>query len=170
MDSVNAYVVFAHAPAVDQNRPKNLPPPNPTMDPYEAARTAVKVADGSVFMGRTIRVDSAVKGKEKGAADAEMAGDPKATVFVGNLDFASKEEDLRAFFEALMVQEKGAPGEGDEEDEEGEEGKGKEVKRKSKAWVRRVRIIRDKDTLLGKGFGYVQFTVRIHPFCKAGTY
>ena len=58
------------------------------------------------------------KGKGKGKV-AELEGveiteDPKATIFVGNLDFACKEEDVRAFFEKLMVEEKGAPGKNEE--------------------------------------------------------
>lgn len=151
VDSVNAYVVFAH-PVPTENWPKNLPPPRPVMNPYEAAKLAVKAADGSEFLGRTIRLDLAVKGKGKAvdAADVELAGDPKATVFVGNLDFACKEQDVRAFFEGLMVAERGAPPAG--EDVEGAK----------TTWVKRVRIIRDKDTLLGKGFGYVQFLVRLN--------
>jgi nucleolar protein 12 len=31
-----------------------------------------------------------------------LVGDPKLSVFVGNLDFASKEEDLRVFFEGVV--------------------------------------------------------------------
>ena len=90
-----------------------------------------------------------------------MAGDPKATLFVGNLEFTSKEEDLRAFFESVVVAERGKPGEkgdddeSDSESEEEDEGK----KDKPRTWVKRVRIIRDKDTQLGKGFAYVQFVV-----------
>lgn len=138
-----------------ENRPKNLPPPKPVMDPYEAAKTVIKAADGSVFMERTIRVDFARKDKTKSldVADAEMAGDPKATIFVGNLDFASKEEDVRAFFEALVVAERGQPPESSVESGDAA------VTNKRPAWVKRVRVIRDKDTLLGKGFCYVQFIV-----------
>lgn len=148
------------------------------MDPYEAAKLAIKEADGSLFNGHTIRVDTAAKGKGKGkvggvgAAGTDLVGDPKATVFVGSLDFASKEEDVRAFFEKLMVEEKGVPGAGEnneaEEDEEEEEDDDEEEEGKATtkgppraAWVKRVRIIRDKDTLLGKGFCYVQFTVSL---------
>lgn len=148
VDSVNAYVVFAH-PVPTENWPKNLPMPKPAMNPFEAAKAVVKKADGSVFMERTIRVDSATKGKGKisDAMDAELAGDPKTTVFVGSLDFASKEEDVRAFFEGLIVAERGQPRAEDNGN--------------SSTWVKRVRVIRDKDTLLGKGFGYVQFIVGI---------
>ena len=90
-----------------------------------------------------------------------MAGDPKATLFGGNLEVTSKEEDLRAFFESVVVAERGMPGEksgddeSDSESDQEEEGK----KDKPRTWVKRVRIIRDKDTQLGKGFAYVQFVV-----------
>ena len=101
--------------------------------------------------------------------EGAMAGDPKATVFVGNLEFTSKEEDLRAFFETLVCEERGKPGEkrGDESDEEDDESEsdvddddgGAKDSSKPRAWVKRVRIIRDRDTQLGKGFAYVQFVV-----------
>ncbi|KAI0720590.1 hypothetical protein C8T65DRAFT_567599, partial [Cerioporus squamosus] len=175
VDAVNAYVVFAHPPSAESlaARPANLPPPAPVMDPYEAARTCAEKCDGSVFLERTLRVDVVKKGVVSGAggegapaATGEaMAGDPKATVFVGNLDFASKEEDLRAFFEALVCGERGKPeeraGSDDEESEEDEEDeKAKDGAKKPRTWVKRVRIIRDRDTQLGKGFAYVQFVDR----------
>lgn len=119
------------------------------MDPYEAARLAVEKCNGTVFMGRTIRVDSlgrpADDNGKQSALSSPFAGDPKSTVFVGNLDFASKEEDVRAFFESLLTAERGAPSQ-----------EGSDV---TTRWVSRVRIVRDKDTQLGKGFAYVQFTV-----------
>ena len=120
------------------------------------ARAAVAAADGSVFLGRTLRVDAVAK------EAAEERGDPRRTVFVGNLDFATKDEDLRVFFEGVVSAERGPPGESeessDEEEEEDEGEKGAEGA-KAKTWVRHVRVVRDKDTQLGKGFAYVEFAV-----------
>ena len=65
--------------------------------------------------------------------------DPKKSLFVGGLDYAAKEEDVRVFFEELVKTERGSK----------EDGK----------WVTGVRIVRDKETQLGKGFGYVHFAV-----------
>ncbi|KAG2147397.1 uncharacterized protein EDB93DRAFT_1085496 [Suillus bovinus] len=148
-DSVNAYVVFAY-PSPAKERPSNLPPPAPVMDPHEAARLAVEKCNGTVFMDRTIRVDSLGRpadsiGKQS-ALSGTFAGDPKSSVFVGNLDFASKEEDLRVFFESLITAERGPPN---------------QALDTPKNWVSRVRIVRDKETQLGKGFAYVQFTDRV---------
>ncbi|KAH0585782.1 hypothetical protein H2248_007075 [Termitomyces sp. 'cryptogamus'] len=152
-DTVNAYIVFAH-PVPAENRPKNLPPPPPVLDPYEAARQAVRACDGSTFMDRVIRVDLVgrkVLPKLDEEADVDIVGaDPKSTVFVGNLDFASKEEDLRAFFEGIVTSERGTPPAGERDTEAG-------GIKKANSWVVRVRIVRDKDTQLGKGFAYVQF-------------
>lgn len=143
------------------------------LDPYEAAKLAVKNADGSVFEGRVIRVDFVGdskgvigKGKDKdkgergeegivGGEKAFKDADPKSTLFVGNLDLGSQEEDLRAFFESLMKTERGEPSSSDIPDDGN--------KNTSKRWVTHVRIIRDKDTQLGKGFGYVQFIVSSFP-------
>ncbi|KAG1882810.1 hypothetical protein F4604DRAFT_1743147 [Suillus subluteus] len=148
-DSVNAYVVFAYPPP-PKERPSNLPPLLPVMDPHDAARLAVETCNGTVFMDRTIRVDSLGKpadsiGKQS-ALLGTFAGDPKSSVFVGNLDFASKEEDLRIFFESLITAERGPPS---------------QALDAPKHWVSRVRIVRDKETQLGKGFAYVQFTDRV---------
>jgi nucleolar protein 12 len=101
-------------------------------------------------MDRTIHVDSLGRpidniGKQS-ALLGTFAGDPKSSVFVGNLDFASKEEDLRIFFESLMTAEHGPPCQASDA---------------PKHWVSRVRIVQDKETQLGKGFTYVQFTVSI---------
>ncbi|EIW59245.1 uncharacterized protein TRAVEDRAFT_147166 [Trametes versicolor FP-101664 SS1] len=163
VDAVNAYVVFAHPPPPGSH-PANLPPPAPVMDPHAAAAECAEKADGSIFEGRTLRVDLVKKDTSAGAAGSKpgtMVGDPKATIFVGSLDFASKEEDLRAFFESVVKAERGEPGQraddessGSDEDEEAEGGE------RPRTWVKRVRIIRDRDTQLGKGFAYVQFVDR----------
>ena len=109
-------------------------------------------------MERIIRVD--LVGKNKNNNSNNEAGsssssdtDPKLSVFVGNLDFASKEEDLRVFFEGLMTSERGPPPPPSNNDID------EERQRKPLTWITRVRIVRDKDTQLGKGFAYVQFTV-----------
>ncbi|KAF9046556.1 hypothetical protein BJ165DRAFT_1472681 [Panaeolus papilionaceus] len=156
-DTVNAYLVFAHPPNAE-NRPANLPPLPAVLDPYEAARLAVVKADGTLFMERMIRVDLVSKdrvlvpggGKEGNKKAAIVTEDPKLSVFVGNLDFASKEEDLRVFFEGIMAVERGPP---DVALKGSMEGDGQ----KPLTWVTRVRIVRDQDTQLGKGFAYAQF-------------
>lgn len=128
------------------------------MDPYEAAKTAVEAVDGTSFLDRTLRVDAVVKEAK------EKRSDPKRTLFVGNLDFATKDEDLRVYFEGAVSAERGPPGdaadsdEDEEEEEDGAEGAEKVIK--SRTWVRHVRVVRDKDTQLGKGFAYVEFQVR----------
>jgi nucleolar protein 12 len=156
-DAVNAYIVFAHPPDTSA-RAANLPPLPPTLDPYEAAKLAVEKCNNTTFMERLIRVDHVgkigAKVTSRSAEDEDIHGyagplqdaDPKLSIFVGNLDFESKEEDLRVFFETLLEAEKGKPpGEGDAD--------------KPRTWVTHVRIVRDKDTQLGKGFAYVQFIV-----------
>ena len=154
-DTVNAYIVFAHS-INTEDRPSNLPPIPPTLNPYEAASLAAEKCDGTLFMERMIRVDLVGKNNEAVTPDFKKSStvidtDPKFSVFVGNLDFASKEEDLRVFFEGLMASEKGLPPANDDVDER--------EQKKPLTWVTRVRIVRDKDTQLGKGFAYVQFTV-----------
>ncbi|ORX36528.1 hypothetical protein BD324DRAFT_629236 [Kockovaella imperatae] len=132
----NAYVVFAH-PSPD--RSTNVAP---ILDPYEAAERALN-ADGSNFMDHLIRVDR-VNGKKHSAAPGKTAkqndwlggADPRLSIFVGGLDYETKEDDLRSYFESLMVKERGE---------------------REKKYVTGVRLIRDRDTQMGKGFGYVHF-------------
>ena len=168
VDTVNAYVVFAHPAPQEEQKEKDKAKGKSVevvMDPYEAALACAEKCDGSAFLDRTLRVDVVKRGVRPGAegegavtrGEQVMAGDPKATVFVGNLDFASKEEDLRIFFEGLLSAERGPPPEADSEEEEDAQSG---AMARSGSWVKRVRIIRDKDTLLGKGFAYVQFAVR----------
>lgn len=149
-DSANSYIVFAHPPPKEAVK---RPDTEDIMDPYEAAKVAVRKCDGTLFEGKTIRVDSVRTPGPEGAS-GEGSGDPKLSIFVGNLDFASKEEDLRAFFETLVTTERG-----ERPNDQGSVG-GDET-RSSSSWVTRVRVVKDKDTLLGKGFAYVQFAVRV---------
>lgn len=152
-DSVHAYIVFAY-PLPEDSRPANLPPLPPVMDPFEAARLAIETCNGTMFLDRMLRVDTPVKqstleNPSDSAMLSSVVGDPKLSIFVGNLDFASKEEDLRVFFEGIVSAERGPPdAEGSQDDDN------------PRRWVTRVRMIRDKDTQLGKGFAYVQFSVR----------
>ncbi|KAF5392215.1 hypothetical protein D9757_001422 [Collybiopsis confluens] len=179
--SVNAYIVFAHPGPASGDAPlhrPNLPPLPEVMNPYIAARLAKENCDGSEFMERTLRVDVVAHNADVSAAEGQgrvlRTGsdvDPKRCVFVGNLDFESKEEDVRAFFEGVISAEKGpriaregvpeddSEASQDESDDRAENEKSAEGPAK-KGWVTRVRIIRDKDTQLGKGFAYVQFAER----------
>lgn len=159
-DTIHAYIVFGHP---DPARSKNVPP---SLDPFEAARMAVEGCDGATYMGRTLRVDRVASGEGRNAADSSNSEarriqtgtqtDPKRSIFVGNLDFASKEEDLRVFFETLVKAERSATARVAGDDEDGEDGSQDGVE---KTWVSHVRIVRDPDTQLGKGFAYVEFTV-----------
>ena len=159
-DTVNAYIVFAY-PVDPEDRPTNLPPTPPTMDPYQAALQAAAKANGSLFMERVIRVDLASKTHVLGTTTGTLPTstihepNPRLSIFIGNLDFASKEEDLRAFFEALMSTERGPPSEDADSDDDHDDA----ATKVPPTWVTRVRIIRDRDTQLGKGFAYVQFCV-----------
>jgi nucleolar protein 12 len=97
-DTVNAYVVFAHR-ASTENRSANVPPPPVTMDPYEAASMAASACERTIFMERMLRVD--VVGAKRNTVDRSATSsnqDMRLSIFVGNLDFTCKEEDLRAFF------------------------------------------------------------------------
>ncbi|KAI5119304.1 hypothetical protein M0805_008219 [Coniferiporia weirii] len=164
--TTNAYVVFAYPTPQDTEA---RVPRKEVMDPFEAARETAKKCDGSLFEGRTIRVDLVGGVKEKG--DAKPLTDPKLSIFVGNLDFATSDDDLRAFFEKVLCVEKGKPDaetKADSEEEEDEDGQddGDDTKPEKRsvprkpAWVARVRVVRDRDTQLGKGFAYVQFSDR----------
>lgn len=174
--ATNAYVVFAY--------PVPFPPDTSTshvhrkevMDPFEATREAVSKVDGTIFADHMLRVDLVGKKMRHGQDSNRIVGsmtDPKHSIFVGNLDFASSEDDVRAFFEKLMCEERGQPAAeakavgsstGDLEEEDSKNEVVTDGLRKAK-WVTRVRIVRDRETQLGKGFAYVQFSVRVLQHC-----
>ncbi|WVQ74621.1 hypothetical protein IAR50_004222 [Cryptococcus sp. DSM 104548] len=146
IDSCNAYVVFGHP---HPNRSANVAP---VMNPYDAAAEIISSANASTFLSRTLRFDAVRLPSSVGLASATNAlskrdawlpsnADPKKSLFVGGLDYAAKEEDLRVYFEELVKAERG---------QNKEAGK----------WVTGVRIVRDKETQLGKGFAYVHFSDR----------
>jgi nucleolar protein 12 len=58
------------------------------------------------------------------------------------MDYNTDQQDIWIFFEKLVEAEKGPPKDGQQ-------------------WVVDVRIIRDKDTQMGKGFGYIAFSVGV---------
>lgn len=161
--TLHAYIVFAHeAPG----RSKNVPP---VMNPFEAAKRAVEVCNGMVYMDRTIRVDHVRTSDTMGDTRRPGHFDPRRTIFVGGLDFQTNEEDLRTLFENLLIAETEENGDDDDEssesnsdgDDKNEDKSNKTAARAS--WVTHVRIIRDKETQLGKGIAYVEFKVRTFP-------
>lgn len=147
--SVNAYAVFAHQDPTHGTT--NVP--SQGVSPSEVAAMIVQRMDGTQFEGRTLRVDS-VTVRDNDHGDSGIR-DPASTVFVGNLEFTTREEDLRIFFETLLTTEMGPPSQDDNSPENDNE-----EQQRIPRWVNNVRIIRDKDTQLGKGFGYVRFTER----------
>ncbi|KAG8994653.1 hypothetical protein FRB94_009755 [Tulasnella sp. JGI-2019a] len=164
-DVTNCYVVFGHtapqpAPHVAEavEDPNKNPVPDPDiLHPAEIARLVVQDMDASTFQDRTIRVDRVGKAKlADSLTSTSRKDDMKRTVFVGSLAFEATEEDVRAFFEAAVEEERGEIEGGEEEEEEDTDGGGVSGRPK-KAWVQSVRVIRDPDTQLGKGIAYVTF-------------
>lgn len=153
-ESVNCYVVFAH---VDPSKHKAGTPSGSDSEgessterkktnflvPQEVARLVVSSANGSQFMERTIRVDHVGAAKQSASgSSAASRQDMKRTAFIGSLDFGATDDALRDALENIVKAERGQPPEG------------------TRSWVESVRIIRDPDSQIGKGFAYVQFKVR----------
>jgi len=129
----------------------------------DVIRLLVEHTNNSVFDGFTLRADL-VRPRSAAAvlAAAQMAAKPnpnlidvpksnesaayqisateaRRTLFIGGLDFAETEENVRKATEAVLVRERG------------------EIKGR---YIENVRIVRDASTGLGKGFCYVLLTVR----------
>lgn len=128
-------------------------------------RSLVAATDGSVFESFTLRADhvrprssaatTAAANLTSKPSKAEMnslappntgpsytvpPAEARRTIFMGGLDFAENEENIRDATEKILIREKGESG--------------------ATNWVESVRIIRDASTGLGKGFGYVLLRVR----------
>lgn len=145
----NAYLVF-----------EALPKSFAALSDADILKILVDTTNGSTFEGNMLRADH-VRPRSTAAllAAAQMAAKPNAkitvpeqgpsytvppvearrTIFIGGLDFAESEENVRVAVEAALVREKGPSG--------------------VKGWVEGVRIIRDASSGLGKGFGYILLRV-----------
>ncbi|PON87445.1 Splicing factor-like protein [Trema orientale] len=110
-DSVHAYVVFKTEQSAQASLSHNM----------------------AVVGGHHIRVDRACPPRKKMKGDEISLYDHKRTVFVGNLPFDVKDEEVYQVFCGINNMESSVEG---------------------------VRIIRDPNTNLGKGFAYVLFRTR----------
>ncbi|KAK4368770.1 hypothetical protein RND71_012562 [Anisodus tanguticus] len=110
-DSVNAYIVFKSEEFAQASLAHNM----------------------AVVGGRHIRVDRACPPRKKMKGDNSGLYDNKRTVFVGNLPFDVKDEEIYQLFSGMKEFESS---------------------------IEAVRVIRDPNTLLGKGIAYVLFKTR----------
>ncbi|KAL9256672.1 Nucleolar protein 12-like protein [Drosera capensis] len=111
VDSVHAYVVFKIQDSAEASLAHNM----------------------AVFGGNHIRVDRACPPRKKLKGDSAPLYDTKRTLFLGNLPFDVKDEEVYRLFNGISQQESS---------------------------VEAVRIIRDSRTSAGKGIAYVLFNSR----------
>ncbi|KAL9937524.1 hypothetical protein V8E36_003933 [Tilletia maclaganii] len=188
--AVNAYVTIAYPDAALVRKTWSGVAPDvleaSVNAPVLAALVAVGV-NGTLFEGRHLRADvvtrmepadvvSAGLDKLKSPVDGSLlvvgnvhtsgGVDAKRTVFVGNLDFETEEEELRGFFEKLVREERGRPPAiqqvrfvpaHTESKSRGGLLFGTVTEEVEGEWVHDVRLVRDRATQMGKGFGYVRF-------------
>lgn len=146
--TTNAYVVFAYGklPSESENAAVTK---KQVMDPFLAAQEASSELNGTIFAEHAIRSDRVGQSQ---STDSSSTTEPRLSIFVGNLDFSSSEDALRAFFEKVIQEERGPRSKvGSSE--------GANSGLKADGWVARVRVVRDRESQLGKGFAYVQFVV-----------
>jgi nucleolar protein 12 len=118
-----------------------------------AAAVAARELNASSVLGRHLRVDCVAH---------PLAQVPRRCVFVGNLDFVDDDKSVREE-EAQRRAKGGKAGKVRERPPaDVEEGLWREFAKAGK--VESVRVVRDGKTRVGKGFAYVQFTVRPYLF------
>ena len=136
-NSVNAYVSFVDGKTI-VNKDTSGEPSAEQYSSSSSAENAVRAAiaaNGMQFNGHTLRIDvSSPSGKSSGLFD------PKRSVFLGNLPHRVTEEEVRKHFSD------GLSSIGDSAFNATDEGT---------ELVQGVRLVRDGETQLGKGFGYL---------------
>jgi nucleolar protein 12 len=123
-----------------------------------AAAAAARALNASTVLGRHLRADSVAH---------PLARVPRRCVFVGNLDFVDDDKSVRE--EEALRKANGAKGAAAKKVRERapadvEEGLWREFGKAGT--VESVRVVRDGKTRVGKGFAYVQFTVRLPPLLR----
>ena len=94
--------------------------------------------ESQILLDRHITVDTLSKKQHRNKNEGNR------TLFIGNLPFDTDEEELRSFFETHIKQQKSY-----------------NASDSTETVVESVRIIRSKDTRVGKGFAYVVLKVSI---------
>ncbi|KAL8821509.1 MAG: hypothetical protein Q9223_000475 [Gallowayella weberi] len=107
-----------------------------------AAREAVKRLNGTTILDRHLLVDSVAHPRKT---------DPRRCVFVGNLEFVDDDSKINAAKEEQVGQKSRKP----REPSDIEEGLWRQFSKTGS--VESVRVVRDANTRVGKGFAYVQF-------------
>ncbi|KAL8799977.1 MAG: hypothetical protein Q9182_005514, partial [Xanthomendoza sp. 2 TL-2023] len=107
-----------------------------------AAREAVKRLNGTIILDRHLLLDSVAHPRKT---------DPRRCVFVGNLGFVDDDSQINAAKEEHVGQRSRKPREASDI----EEGLWRQFSKAGS--VESVRVVRDADTRVGKGFAYVQF-------------
>lgn len=113
----------------------------------QCAREAAQKLNGTVVLGRHLRVDEV-------AHPAKV--DHRRCVFVGNLGFVDDESQMKA----AAAEAEGAKKPRKSLPSDVEEGLWQQFGKAGT--VESVRVVRDPKTRVGKGFAYVQFTVSQH--------
>lgn len=185
-DSINAYVTLSPFPQSGVTKLQEVHGAEKTnhLTPQVLTSLLAAMTDETVFQERHLRVDlvnplqpsdivesgldkvRTSSGDTLGASVAKSGSSDhesrKRSVFVGNMEFETKEEELREFFQLLLEKERGPAPVTPRLDFSQcsllpEPSFMENVNTRGSSWVQGVRIIRDGATQMGKGFGYVKF-------------